>query len=58
MNQIYIPLKMKSLVDKKPFTMDGIGMSGNQVLLLKNVLLSLLFEIVDIVSNKYLKKMQ
>ena len=39
MNQIYMPSKIKSLVDKKPFVMDDIGMSGNQVLIFEDMVL-------------------
>ena len=41
MNQIYIPSKIKYLVDKKPFTMDDIGMSGNQVLIFEDMVLKI-----------------
>lgn len=41
MNHIYIPSKIKSLVDKKPFTMDEIGMSGNQVLIFEDMVLKI-----------------
>ncbi len=32
MNQLHMPLKIRFLIDKKPFIVDDIGMSGNQVL--------------------------
>lgn len=41
MNQIQIPSKIKAMIDKKPFTIDDIGMSGNQVLIFDNMVLKI-----------------
>lgn len=41
MNQIYMPSKIRTLVDKKPFTVDDIGMSGNQVLIFEDMVLKI-----------------
>lgn len=41
MNQIQIPSKIKTMIDKKPFTIDDIGMSGNQVLIFDNMVLKI-----------------
>ena len=39
MNQIQMPSKIKEWIDKKPFTEDDIGMSGNQVLIFEDMVL-------------------
>ena len=39
MNKLHIPSKIKSLIDKKSFVMDDIGMSGNQVLIFEDMVL-------------------
>lgn len=41
MMQLYMPLKIKSLIDNKPYTIDDIGMSGNQVLIFENMVLKI-----------------
>ena len=41
MNKIYMPSKIRTLVDKKPFTVDDIGMSGNQVLIFEDMVLKI-----------------
>ena len=39
MNQIIVPSKIKSFIDNKPYTVDDIGQSGNQVLIFKDMVL-------------------
>jgi len=41
MNQVQIPPKIKTLIDKKAFTVDDIGMSGNQVLIFEDMVLKI-----------------
>ena len=41
MIQIKVPSKIKPWLDKKPFTVDDIGMSGNQVLLFEDMVLKI-----------------
>lgn len=41
MNLIRLPSKMKSLIDNKPYTIDDIGMSGNQVLIFEDMVLKI-----------------
>lgn len=41
MEQLQVPLKIKSLIDKKPFVVDNIGMSGNQVLIFEDMVLKI-----------------
>ena len=41
MNQLQVPSKIRSLIDKKPFTVDAIGMSGNQVLVFEDMVLKI-----------------
>ena len=41
MNQLQLPTKIKLLIDKKPFTVDNIGMSGNQVLIFEDMVLKI-----------------
>ena len=41
MNQIQMPSKIKEWIDKKPFTEDDIGMSGNQVLIFEDMVLKI-----------------
>lgn len=37
----HVPSKIKSLIDKKAFTVDDIGMSGNQVLIFEDMVLKI-----------------
>lgn len=37
MKQLHVPPKIKSLIGDKPFTIDDVGMSGNQVLILEKL---------------------
>ena len=41
MKEVYLPSKIKSLVDKKSFIVDEIGMSGNQVLIFEDMVLKI-----------------
>lgn len=41
MNQIIVPSKIKSFIDNKPYTVDDIGQSGNQVLIFKDMVLKI-----------------
>ena len=41
MNQIKVPSKIKAWIDKKPYTVDDIGMSGNQVLIFEDMVLKI-----------------
>lgn len=41
MQQIYLPEKIKSLISDKSFTLDDIGMSGNQVLIFEDMVLKI-----------------
>ena len=41
MNQVQVPSKIRLLIDKKPFIVAEIGMSGNQVLLFEDVVLKI-----------------
>ncbi len=41
MSQIQLPSKIKSLIDNKTFTVDEIGMSGNQVLIFEDMVLKI-----------------
>ncbi len=41
MKQLHVPSKIKSFIDKKPFTVDDIGMSGNQVLIFEDMVLKI-----------------
>ena len=41
MNQLQIPSKIKLLIDKKTYTVDDIGMSGNQVLIFEDMVLKI-----------------
>ena len=41
MNQLHMPLKIRFLIDKKPFIVDDIGMSGNQVLVFEDMVLKI-----------------
>ena len=40
-NQLQIPSKIKTLIDGKSYTIDSIGMSGNQVLLFEDMVLKI-----------------
>ena len=51
MNEIYMPSKIKSLVDKKPFTIDEIGMSGNQVLIFEDMVLKIEDSVVSVAEQ-------
>lgn len=41
MKQLQVPSKIKSLIGDKPFTVDDIGMSGNQVLIFEDMVLKI-----------------
>ena len=41
MNQLQVPSKIRILIDDKPFTVDDIGMSGNQVLVFEDMVLKI-----------------
>ena len=41
MNKLHMPSKIKSLIDKKSFVVDDIGMSGNQVLIFEDMVLKI-----------------
>ena len=41
MNQLQVPSKIKALIENKPFTIDDIGMSGNQVLIFEDMVLKI-----------------
>lgn len=41
MKQVYIPTKMKACIENKAYTVDDIGMSGNQVLLFEDMVLKI-----------------
>ena len=41
MKQLHVPSKIKSLIGDKPFTVDDIGMSGNQVLIFEDMVLKI-----------------
>ena len=40
-NILDLPSNIKSLIENKPFTVDEIGMSGNQVLLFEDMVLKI-----------------
>lgn len=40
-NQLQVPLKIRLLIDKKPFIVDDVGMSGNQVLVFEDMVLKI-----------------
>ena len=39
--ELHIPTKMKSFIDNKPYIIDDIGMSGNQVLIFEDMVLKI-----------------
>ena len=39
--KFYMPSKIKSLIDNKLYTVDDIGMSGNQVLIFEDMVLKI-----------------
>ena len=39
MNQLQVPSKIKTIIGTKAYKVDGIGMSGNQVLIFENMVL-------------------
>ena len=41
MMQLNVPSKIKSLIESKPYTVDDIGMSGNQVLIFEDMVLKI-----------------
>ena len=41
MGQMRLPSKIKSWINNKPFTVDDIGMSGNQVLIFDDMVLKI-----------------
>lgn len=41
MNQLQVPSKIRLLIDNKPFIVDDIGMSGNQVLIFEDMVLKI-----------------
>ena len=41
MEKVYVPLGIKQLIDNKPYTLDDIGMSGNQVLIFDDMVLKI-----------------
>lgn len=41
MNQLQVPSKIKLSIDKKPYIVDDIGMSGNQVLIFEDMVLKI-----------------
>jgi len=41
MMQLHVPSKIKSLIGDKPFTIDDVGMSGNQVLIFEDMVLKI-----------------
>jgi len=41
MNEVQVPVNIKSLIDGKSYTVDNIGMSGNQVLIFEDMVLKI-----------------
>ena len=41
MSQLQVPAKIKKMIDEKPFIVDDIGMSGNQVLIFEDMVLKI-----------------
>ena len=41
MNKLHVPLKIKSFIMDKPFAIDDVGMSGNQVLIFEDMVLKI-----------------
>jgi len=41
MNQVHVPENIKSLIDGNSYTVDNIGMSGNQVLIFEDMVLKI-----------------
>ena len=41
MDRLYVPLKIQSLIGSKTYTVDDVGMSGNQVLIFEDVVLKI-----------------
>ena len=41
MNQLYVPSKIRLWIDKKPYIVDNVGMSGNQVLIFEDMVLKI-----------------
>ena len=41
MNQLHVPSKIKALIGDKSFTIDDVGMSGNQVLIFEDMVLKI-----------------
>lgn len=39
--QMYVPSRIRDLIDSKPYTVDDIGMSGNQVLIFEDIVLKI-----------------
>lgn len=39
--QMYVPSRIRDLIDSKPYTVDDIGMSGNQVLIFEDMVLKI-----------------
>lgn len=56
MNQLYVPSKIRLWIDKKPYIVDNVGMSGNQVLIFEDMVLKI--EENPIVVRKQLEVMK
>lgn len=56
MNRLHVPSKIKSLIADKPFTVDDVGMSGNQVLIFEDMVLKI--EDDSIFMQKQVEMMQ
>ena len=41
MNQLQVPSKIKTIIGTKAYKVDGIGMSGNQVLIFEDMVLKI-----------------
>ena len=41
MNQLQVPSKIRNLIETKPYRIDEIGMSGNQVLIFEDMVLKI-----------------
>lgn len=48
MDQLYVPSKIQALIESKSYTVDDIGMSGNQVLIFEDMVLKIEDESVSV----------
>lgn len=56
MKQIKVPAKIQEFIDNKPYTIDNIGMSGNQVLIFDNMVLKMEDNMTSVAEQVLLMK--